>query len=80
MEFEFASRPGDVMVMHTDGVDECHYRNPASSIRPAHIIELVDRFGVNPAMLATEVAESALVGVDGNPGGQDNIAVVVAIC
>ena len=80
MEFEFASRPGDVMVMHTDGVDECHYRNPDSSIRPAHIIELVDRFGVNPAMLATKVAEWALAGVDGNPGGQDNIAVVVASC
>jgi tyrosyl-DNA phosphodiesterase 2 len=81
-EIELILQPGALLVLHTDGIDECHYRHPETSMRPEHITALwqgcqaeateqrVRRFGA-------ALTRAALTGVDGHPGGQDNIALVV---
>jgi hypothetical protein len=70
--------PDGLLLAFTDGVDECHYRQPASSIRPAHLQALFERTGPAPARYAAELVQMALDGVEGQPGGQDNVALVVA--
>ena len=71
--------PADgLLLAFTDGVDECHYRQPATSIRPHHLQALFERTGPAPARYAAELMQMALEGVDGHPGGQDNVALVVA--
>jgi len=77
VEFDFRMRSGDLLVAYSDGVDECHYQSPRTSIRPHHVQDLLRRGAGNSESLARELTELALTGVDGNPGGQDNIAVVV---
>ena len=76
--FEFSAGPGALVLCFTDGVDECHYRRPETSLRPAHLAALFARTGADPTAYAEAVARAALAGVDGHPGGQDNIALAVA--
>lgn len=73
--FEFSAGVGDVLMAFTDGIDGCHYREPETSVRAEHIAAIGDRVGYEPLPLITEVTELALRGVDGNPGGQDNIVI-----
>lgn len=75
--FNYLAKPGDTLLTFTDGIDECHYRSPETSVRPNHISEIV---ASNSDILATvtDLTELALAGVDGHPGGQDNIAVIAA--
>lgn len=73
--FRFDASPGDVLLAFTDGIDGCHYRQPATSVRPQHIATLADSVAYDPLDLVTKVTELALRGVDGNPGGQDNITI-----
>jgi len=70
-----ALEAGDVLVAFTDGVNECHYRQPATSITLDHVYDLFDRAGTLTEFVQT-LGDLALEGVDGNPGGQDNIAIV----
>lgn len=70
----FVVEPGDVLVAFTDGVNECHYRRPATSITLHHIQALFEA-AQDLETFVRNLGESALVGVDGNPGGQDNIAI-----
>lgn len=78
MTASFDVVPGDLLVSFTDGVNECVYREPARSINPQHlqsIFESTTEPGC-PSRFVRTLGELALAGVDGNPGGQDNIAIV----
>lgn len=76
--FTFAAPPGGLVLAFTDGVDECHYRRPETSIGPAHLRALFEQTGPDPRAYADALARLALTGVDGHPGGQDNIALIAA--
>lgn len=75
--FEFTAGPGALLLAFTDGVDECHYRRPETSLGPAHMKALFAETGPDPRAYAERLCAAALAGVDGHPGGQDNIALVV---
>lgn len=77
-ERDFEAATGDTLLMFTDGVDECHYRNPATSVTGKHILEVVGRTQT-PGETTDALALLALAGVDGHPGGQDNIAIIAAM-
>ena len=76
--FRFAANPGDLMLTYTDGIDECHYRSAATSIQPHHVSDIGLRSGGDTLQVVTELSALALRGVDGNPGGEDNIALICA--
>ncbi len=78
--FSFKTQPGDMVLAFTDGVDECHYRHPETSLRPHHITEIVQASGNDPRRVVADLTQRALDGVDGHPGGQDNIAIVAVRC
>lgn len=79
---ELTLEPGALLVLHTDGIDECHYRKPETSLRPLHIESLwgsIPQGGLErrASRFTTRLAQTALEGVDGHPGGQDNMALLV---
>ena len=76
--FRFVGAPGRLLVAFTDGVDECCYGHPEQSIRRAHLDTLFAAHGANADAYARALARMALIGVDGNPGGEDNVALAVA--
>jgi hypothetical protein len=76
--FRFLTRPGELLLAFTDGVDECHYRSPGTSIRTRHLAGLFGEVGADPETYARRLVELALRGVEGRPGGQDNVALVVS--
>jgi hypothetical protein len=78
LAFRFEAGDGALLVAFTDGVDECHYRSPATSIGPRHLEAIFERTGARPRPFAEALMRMALSGVDGHPGGQDNIALVVS--
>lgn len=73
-EVHFRAGPGDLVVVFTDGIDHCHRGNPDTSVRAHHHAEIQARTR-GAAQYVRELLELAMAGVDGNPGGQDNIAV-----
>ena len=75
--FRFVGAPGRLLVAFTDGVDECCYRKPELSIRRAHLAALFDLHGADADAYARALTRMALLGVDGNPGGEDNLALAV---
>ena len=72
-EFTFTASAGDLLMIYTDGVNECHYRNPATSLQARDIHAGIAEAGFAPLEAVDRVAAMALDGVNGNPGGQDNI-------
>lgn len=74
--FDFKAGPGAWILAATDGVDECHYRHPESSVSLGHMARLRGD-DAGPESYARALAELALAGVDGHPGGQDNIALAL---
>lgn len=76
--FSFSAQPGDLLLTFTDGIDECHYRSPDTSVQPAHIADIAERADYEPMTVARELSKLALTGVSGNPGGQDNIALIAS--
>lgn len=76
--FQFVLDPGELLVAFTDGINECHYRSPGTSIGGEHLRELFRRTGPRPEAFTAALVELALRGVDGHPGGEDNIAVVAS--
>jgi len=78
--FQFQLSPGETMLLYTDGVNECCYRDPFRSVRLQHLDSVYSRNKDNPAQLARALMELALSGVEGNPGGQDNIVIVAFPC
>lgn len=78
LAFRFEAGPGALLLAFTDGVDECHYRSPATSIGARHIAAVFEGVGPHARRFTQGLAQLALAGVDGHPGGQDNIALVVS--
>lgn len=76
--FRFEVPLGGMIALFTDGVDECCYRQPARSIQPAHLTDLLLSCRGDAKQFARRLCAKALNGVDGHPGGQDNIALIVA--
>lgn len=77
--FRFETEPDDMLLAFTDGVDQCHYRRPETSVQLSHISEIVHGAPGDPLAVVDQLAALALCGVDGNPGGQDNVAIVAAV-
>jgi hypothetical protein len=77
--FEFTGKPGDLLLAYTDGIDECHYGKPETSVTPQIMAELWRETGNEPTTFVRRLVELALAGVGGHPGGQDNLAVVAAL-
>lgn len=75
--FQFQLQPGETMLLYTDGVNECCYRDPYRSIGLRHLDQLYAEHGQNAESLVTALMDLTLAGVDGHPGGQDN-AVIIA--
>ena len=76
--FQAPVEPGSLVVLHSDGVNECCYGRPKLSLSPKHV-EIIAREARNrPVAFAEQLVTRALEGVDGNPGGEDNVAVAVA--
>lgn len=75
--FDFTLEPGEALLLFSDGVNECHYRSPETSIQPSHIQKLWSMNKTQPQEFAGLLTKLALLGVNGNPGGQDNIALIV---
>ncbi len=76
--FSFVAEPGDLLLAYTDGINECHYGQPQTSVTPKCMEQLLHQTGSDPHAYLRSLVELALAGVDENPGGQDNIAVVAA--
>ena len=76
--FTFTANPGDMLLTFTDGIDECNYRSPATSVRPHHIEAAVTKADADTLEATKSIVAMALSGVDGNPGGEDNIALIAA--
>ena len=78
-EFNFNVKTGEVLVIFTDGVDECHYGYPETSVNDSHIHKLFLRNQSDIKAFVTQLASLALSGVNGNPGGQDNLAIAAVL-
>jgi hypothetical protein len=74
--FQFTLAADELLLLFSDGVSECCYRDPHRSIQQRHIENLAAEAGGDPIRWARALTELALAGVDGHPGGQDNVAVV----
>jgi len=75
--FALSLEAGELLIAYTDGIDECCYRDPDRSITLAILAETVQKSGGAPDAVAVELTRLALTGVDGQPGGQDNIVLAV---
>lgn len=75
--FEFDIQPDELLLGYTDGINECHYRSPQTSIRKQHFEEFFRAAHGDAEKFCALLAEAALSGVDGQPGGQDNLALIV---
>jgi len=75
--FRFSADPGDILLTFTDGINECHYRSPETSVGFDHIDGVVS-ISQEPLRIVQQLAALALSGVDGYPGGQDNIAIIAS--
>ncbi len=76
--FRFDVDAGEMLLVFTDGIDECHYRRPETSVGQRHIEAVIDRAEGDPLAVVDGLTTLALTGVEGNPGGQDNIAAIAA--
>ncbi len=63
------------LLMCSDGITECHYRSPETSIGCSHFAALHAEARSDLEFTA-QLAHLALKGVDGNPGGQDNLVIL----
>ncbi|MCW5867208.1 MAG: SpoIIE family protein phosphatase [Candidatus Eremiobacteraeota bacterium] len=73
--FRFVLARDESLLLYTDGVNECCYRDPHRSIQARHLLEVFQRSDGGGRLLA--LTELALSGVEGQPGGQDNIAAIL---
>lgn len=78
LPFRFEAEPGELLLTFTDGVNECHYREPATSVRLDDVAEAAGSVGYEPGASVEAIARLALAGVRGNPGGQDNLVIIAS--
>lgn len=76
--FSTTMRPGDDLVLFSDGVDECHRHHPETSVTVADLAAVRSEMGATPASFCAGIVQLALAGVRGHPGGEDNVTVVVS--
>lgn len=81
-EMELFLQPNTVLALHTDGIDECHYRKPETSLTPARIEAIwrateAPSLDVRVPLFGGALVQAALDGVGEHPGGQDNIALIL---
>lgn len=76
--FEFDVEPGALLLAFSDGIDECHYRAPATSVGPEMLRALFEEVGAVAEAYAEALTRAALEGLPGYPGGQDNVALIAA--
>jgi hypothetical protein len=74
--FDFTLKNQEVLLLFSDGINECCYRNAHLSIQAGHLRQLHQELAGDVQALGKSLVNLALTGVDGNPGGQDNISVV----
>ena len=75
--FQFQLEPDSLLLLYTDGINECCYRDPFRSVKLSHLEQLYQSHGTDAVEVSRALMSLALAGVDGNPGGQDN-AVILA--
>ena len=75
--FAFSPRAGDLLIAYSDGIDECCYRDPDRSISLDLLAETVRTCGGAPIEVAQALTQLALAGVNGHPGGQDNLVLAL---
>lgn len=75
--YRFETTPGQWLLAFTDGIDECHYRHPETSLTPERIAAVVESAEPSPEGIAEALTRAALAGIAPHPGGQDNIALIV---
>lgn len=78
LPFRFEAQPGELLLAFTDGVNECHYREPATSVNLDDIADTAAYLSYDPRSSVEAIAQLALDGVRGNPGGEDNLAIIAA--
>jgi len=76
--FEFDLPPGALLLVFSDGINNCHYRRPRTSLGPDEYQALFEQVGPDVKAYAQGLTEAALKGRPGYPGGQDNLALIVA--
>lgn len=74
--FQFQLEKGEFLLLYTDGVNECCYRDPYRSVNLQHLSRIYQQHSNDGAALTRALMDLALAGVDGNPGGQDNIVIL----
>jgi len=67
--FVFTVAPGNLLFAYTDGINECHYCEPKTSITPRIMADLWHEIGNDPEVYVRRLVELAMSGIDGNPGG-----------
>ncbi len=75
--FQFSWEADEAILLFSDGVNECCYRQPDRSIQPSHIQTLWGYHHQQPGEFTGQLTRLALMGVLGYPGGQDNIVLIV---
>ncbi len=78
-QFSLPVPTGHWVVTCTDGVSECHYGKPESSIQTSHLETLMIRASGDTDRFVDELATLALQGVDGHPGGEDNFVILASL-
>lgn len=73
--FDFSLDSDDILLLFTDGIDECHYGSPQTSVTDDMIHKVFMNRHIDLKARIGNLANLALHGVGGNPGGQDNIAI-----
>jgi len=74
--FQFTLSTGSGLLLCSDGVHECCYQAPSRSLQKSHIQRGFLQSQGSPKGWVEWVARTALEGVDGHPGGQDNLAIL----
>jgi len=74
--FQFRLEQTQTLLLYSDGINECCYRDPLRSVQLRHLEQLYSTHAHSTAHLGEAVAQLALTGVEGHPGGQDNLAVI----
>ena len=62
--FRFLAGSGDLVAVYTDGVDECHYGRPRTSVRLRYVAAAAAETNHDPRTFVERLALTALEGVD----------------